>query len=159
MELKVIENLLEKYWEGETTRSEEKVLMDFFTNESIPSHLQKAAALFIYYSKQKAIEIKNPGFDEKSIAKINPEKYSSLLWWKIAASVLIICASVFLIYRINDKMRDEDQIVENTVSYEDPEKAYEETKKALLLISAKLNTPEKYTDEIGKINEASALFK
>src|SRR5690606_16144291 len=100
-----------------------------------------------------------PYFEEELTRRVNKQRSPGFSWWKIAASILLVCASVFLVYQMTEQSEDGVRIVENTVAYEDPEKAYEETKKALLLVSAKLNTPEKYTSEIGKFNEAATLFK
>ena len=49
MELARIEKLLDKYFEGETTISEEKELKVYFTGETVPSHLEKYKDLFGYF--------------------------------------------------------------------------------------------------------------
>ena len=159
MELKQIESLLEKYWEGETSISEENLLKDFFANCPVPPHLQKAAAVFAYYNEQQKIALKDAEFENDINVLLEPGNSSGFSWARIAAAVLLVCASAFIIYKMNPTVTDKETIVESTNTYEDPEKAFEETKKALLLISAKLNAPEKYTSEFAKINEASALFK
>jgi len=158
MEPKKIERLLEKYWEGETSSSEEKLLKDFFAKGTVPTHLQKAASVFAYFEEQQKIELKDTAFD-RDVTELLLEKPAGFSWLRIAAAVLLICASIFVIYKMNPKIVEEEAIVENAIDFEDPEKAYEETKKALLMISAKLNAPQEYTSELSKINEASALFK
>ncbi|QRR01127.1 HEAT repeat domain-containing protein [Dyadobacter sandarakinus] len=45
-----IEELLTKYYEGETTVEEERELKRFFQNEPIPMHLQSHAAQFVYFT-------------------------------------------------------------------------------------------------------------
>lgn len=47
MDYKYIEQLLERYWEGETTLQEEHILRTFFSQPEIPEEFQKYQILFI----------------------------------------------------------------------------------------------------------------
>ena len=53
MDSKQIEQLLEKYWNTETSLEEEQQLRDFFRGESIPEALKETAELFRYFDHQK----------------------------------------------------------------------------------------------------------
>ena len=81
-----IKQLLEKYWQGETSIEEEKQLHDFFLGNDIPEEWKKYRMLFVWKNKQKAITI-----DKKAAAL--PQKsifvhlYPTL---KMVASVLIL---------------------------------------------------------------------
>ena len=46
MDYKYIEQLLERYWEGETTLQEEAILRAFFSQPDMPDHLRKFQPLF-----------------------------------------------------------------------------------------------------------------
>ena len=46
MDYKYIEQLLERYWEGETTLQEEAILRAFFSQDDVPAHLMKYKSLF-----------------------------------------------------------------------------------------------------------------
>ena len=46
MDYKYIEQLLERYWEGETTLQEEAILRTFFSQDDMPEHLRKFQPLF-----------------------------------------------------------------------------------------------------------------
>jgi len=46
MDYKYIEQLLERYWEGETTLQEEAILRAFFSQQDMPDHLRKFQPLF-----------------------------------------------------------------------------------------------------------------
>ena len=46
MDYKYIEQLLERYWQGETTLQEENILRSFFSQPDIPENLQKYRPLF-----------------------------------------------------------------------------------------------------------------
>ena len=52
MDYKYIEQLLERYWQGETTLQEENILRSFFSQQDIPEHLQKYKALFTYEKEE-----------------------------------------------------------------------------------------------------------
>lgn len=56
MNTKKIEQLLDKYFEGETSLKEEKILRDFFRNESVPDNLQTFREQFLYASEMSEIE-------------------------------------------------------------------------------------------------------
>ena len=53
MELKLVEQLLEKYFQGETTIAEEKQLKAYFSSNDVAPHLAKYQALFGYFETQK----------------------------------------------------------------------------------------------------------
>ena len=46
MDYKYIEQLLERYWEGETTLQEEAILRAFFSQDDVPAQLMKYKSLF-----------------------------------------------------------------------------------------------------------------
>ena len=49
MELTKIEELLEKYFEGNSNETEEQVLKSYFLQENVAPHLQKYKALFGFF--------------------------------------------------------------------------------------------------------------
>ena len=52
MDYKYIEQLLERYWQGETTLQEETILKTFFSQPDIPEDLRKYSALFTYEAEK-----------------------------------------------------------------------------------------------------------
>lgn len=52
MDYKYIEQLLERYWQGETTLQEETILKTFFSQPDIPEELRKYSALFTYEAEK-----------------------------------------------------------------------------------------------------------
>ena len=71
MDYKYIEQLLERYWEGETTLQEEDILRTFFSQPEIPAELQKYQPLF---TCQKKDEVLGDDFDAKILAMIDEER-------------------------------------------------------------------------------------
>ena len=47
-----IDELLDKYFEGETSCEEERELRRFFTEEEVPEHLQTYRPLFAYLNRE-----------------------------------------------------------------------------------------------------------
>ena len=55
MDYKDIEQLLERYWQCETSVEEESVLRDFFSREEVPAHLLRYKNLFVYQQVQQEV--------------------------------------------------------------------------------------------------------
>ena len=82
-----IYNLLERYWQGETSLEEERLLQDFFSGEdSIPEELKAYKSLFIWKNQQKAIQ----GTPVRPFVSKKPLMYYFYPAMKIAASVLVV---------------------------------------------------------------------
>ncbi|MDR0960938.1 MAG: hypothetical protein LBM62_00015 [Mediterranea sp.] len=68
MEYNGIEQLLERYWQGETSPEEEALLRDFFSGDAVPKHLLRYKDWFAYQLLQQA-EL-GEDFDERVLAQI-----------------------------------------------------------------------------------------
>jgi hypothetical protein len=68
METQQIEALLAKYWECETSLSEERLLKAYFKQSNIPPHLQVYQAQFAYYEQSKPSE--NVDFETRILRSI-----------------------------------------------------------------------------------------
>ena len=68
MDYKYIEQLLERYFQCETTLKEEDILRTFFSQEDVPVWLTKYKALFSYEAQQEAPL--GDDFDERVLAAI-----------------------------------------------------------------------------------------
>lgn len=74
MDYKYINQLLERYWSGETSLEEEKILRTFFSQEDLPAELQRYKDLFAYQGAQRKEETLGEDFDRKLMAAINAER-------------------------------------------------------------------------------------
>jgi hypothetical protein len=142
MNIKEIERLLEKYEEGLTTTSEEKLLKEFFRGTDIPENLRPYASLFNYFDQAKSETIADPGFDKKTTDTLShPNLKSEIVNLKSTRHhVMAIAASLLLIVGLFFTFRH-DIFRKNTVtSYTaQQEQAYAEVQKALYTVSANLN--------------------
>jgi hypothetical protein len=68
MDYKYIEQLLERYFQCETTLKEEEILRSFFTQEDVPVWLMKYQTLFSYEAQEE--EPLGDKFDEKMMSLI-----------------------------------------------------------------------------------------
>jgi len=103
-------------------------------------------------------------FDEELLSIINEEKSietrkkNSLKYWSIAASIAFVI-SAGIIFR-NDFIKVEPQVsIVEIDTYNDPEKAFEETKRALQLISSKLNQSDAYASQFSKFEQSQENLK
>lgn len=70
MDYKYIKQLLERYWECETTLQEEAILRSFFSQEDVPAEFQQYKALFTYELQKE--EVLGEDFDARILEKIQP---------------------------------------------------------------------------------------
>ena len=139
MNLQEIERLLEKYFEGESTLSEEEQLRKFFASGNVPERWNDLARYFTYFDQEKDLSMMDPSFDESIMEKVKESKLGAIMdihrpwiYWisGIAATILILLAIFVKFDPISKRVED---------TYKDPQLAYNEAKKILLFVSAKFN--------------------
>ena len=70
MKVNEIERLLTRYYDGETSETEEKELKRFFTEEDVPAHLLAEKEIFMQLAAQPAPEIPE-GLESRLSRKID----------------------------------------------------------------------------------------
>ena len=73
MDYKYIEQLVERYWAGETTVEEERILRDFFSQPEIPEHLREEAVLFRSFAADQDVKL-DEAFDQRVLARVEKEE-------------------------------------------------------------------------------------
>ena len=159
MELPKVNELLEKYWQGETSREEEAQLRRYFREEEPPAALRSVAELFRYYDHPPQLD---EDFDEQLLAQLSEGK--SVAMWpallKIAAVVAIFLAGAWWTKQAYFTSPEPAvAIVTSSDTYEDPERAYEETKQALLLVSSLMNEGTQHLAKLEKFDEAQQTVR
>ena len=71
MDYKYIEQLLERYWEGESTLQEEAILRAFFNQEDVPACLMKYKSLFDCGLQKETL---GDDFDARILSRIGQEE-------------------------------------------------------------------------------------
>jgi hypothetical protein len=165
MDYKEIEHLLQKYWQANSSLQEEEKLRNYFCYGVVAEHLKQYKPLFQQIAESKSFAdnaMLNEDFDQHIIAKIKNNE--NIGWWqklnqplKIAASIIIVFTVGWIVFWqrpdavVNDK---------NHVTINDPQQAYKETKKALLMISVNLNRGKLHASEsLSKMDSAQNIIK
>lgn len=74
MDYKYIEQLLERYWECQTSLEEENILRTFFSQEDVPGSLLQYKALFCYEQQQKEACSLGDDFDERILGLVEQQE-------------------------------------------------------------------------------------
>jgi hypothetical protein len=161
MDYSEIKILLEKYWNCETTLEEESLLQEYLSGSDITEDLKEFAPLFQYYKSQRKVKI-SEGFEEKVINEIESKEKKGKrkylhIYYKAAAAVILILFFVTIQQRFIAVREKATVVVQDT--FDDPEKALEETKKALLLVSEKWNKGKENIAKLSEFNKAEKIMK
>jgi hypothetical protein len=161
MDWKFIEELLDKYYNGETTLEEEKILTDFFRTGNVPAHLKHEKMLFGVY-ETSSLEVPDVLTDEQIMAGIaNRKRTIPALHFRSRIKILsAIAAGVLLVLGLTFFLKtDFFSTKKNYGTYDDPQIAYAQTKKALMLISGKLSKGSTSLSKISKFTEMQIISK
>ncbi len=85
MDYKYINQLLERYWKGETSLEEEKILRTFFSQDDVPEDLLKFKDLFAYEQIQKKEEVLGEEFERRLEAIIDNDETSKTRVYSLTA--------------------------------------------------------------------------
>lgn len=156
MDLHEVEQLLERYWQCETSVEDEQRLRDFFAAGNIPSSLKGPSDLFLFLSaeKGKTLALNFEGTVTKKLKERREGKVIHMLSYgnmaRIAAGIVVVVAATFLIRQEIRKSYPKE--LQDT--YSDPQIAFEETKRALQMISNSFGKAKKEASKIQMLNEA-----
>lgn len=75
MDYKYINQLLDRYWQGETTLEEEQILRSFFSQLCVPEELAKYRPLFVYEQTEPKADRLGDDFDERLLAMIDEPQH------------------------------------------------------------------------------------
>lgn len=140
MESQVIETLLDKYFEAETSGTEEAQLKSYFSSGEVAPHLQQYIPMFCYFEQAGKEHLTKEVTYAPSNSKFSAGKRKLYSWVAVAASIIILLGIV---------VQQENQVNE-LGTYEDPELAMQKTMEALEMMSFYMNAG---TEELGYIEE------
>jgi len=121
MELAKIENLLEKYFEAETSIKEEAILQEYFAQQDVPEHLMQYKEMFNFFNNSSLETSK------RTIELTKETKRSISIKWLSIAAMFVFFVGIYSVYQQNEAEKEEARL------------AYMETQKALDLIAQSLN--------------------
>ncbi|WP_431242838.1 hypothetical protein ACQ9BO_24430 [Flavobacterium sp. P21] len=151
MELDRIENILEKYFQGETTIAEEKELKEYFSSPNVARHLEQYQPMFGYFSQVK---------QQKSTQKIPLQtKKRNVAWLSIAASAVVLLG-IGTYFFVSEKTAAPAVAQSELGTYDNPEEALKATQKALALLSNNVNVGIESVQYINEYEQSkNKIFK
>lgn len=161
-----IDDLLEKYWECETSLEEEKELKAYFNKSEYDKKYADVAPLFRYYDREQKVGGLDSFFDQRIMAEIENVQPKAkgkgkvlTLFGNIAKVAAVGLIVVTAGYFIKEELSKDEMKPYVSDTFEDPEKAFEETKKALQMISKNFNKGRKEVRKLSTFNEAQEKVK
>jgi hypothetical protein len=154
MESQRINILLQKYFEAETTLTEENELITYFTSGEVDENLKMYVPMF---SGMKELSVgENPGLGDELMNHILESEHREKLryrWmWQmvtgVAASVILVMLAVNF-YSNQNQWHD---------TFTDPDEAYVEATKTLEFVAGKYNKGMAQLNPIGKMEDATIPF-
>ncbi len=141
-----IEKILAKYFEGETSLAEERMLREFFLQEDLPAHLKDLREQFMLFEEESNIELP-PDFDARLFTEIEKQKKSSkasrrayIYYISAVAATILLLITVFVRF---DPFTSSSRYNEH-----DAEIAFNEASRILYYVSDKFNMG---TNPLGKV--------
>lgn len=140
MDLKQVEELLDKYLDAATSLKEEEQLRAYFNSGEVAPHLIEYQALFGYFNRAREEQYEG----KKSLPNISYNRKVVFSWVGIAASILLVIG-LFL---------NQSSQTHEFGTYDDPEVALQKTKEALNFLSKNLNSGTQHLGYLQEFNNA-----
>ena len=160
MNTKEIEGLLEKFYQGNSSLREEKLLRDFFQGRQIPAHLKSHQPLFTFFADEQRQVISNVDFEkqvteqfafrsaERQPKPMYPKRNRLLFMTGIAATILLL---ISLFYTFHHDIFNTDQSRNDSYN---TKLAYADANEALLIVSSNLNAGLKQVSRLQMVDKA-----
>ncbi len=157
-----IDRLLERYLEGETSLGEERILRDFFAQKDLSAKYKPYSEMFHAFQTVASDRLNDRRFDKAWTGKLRGRSgqgksvFSSGRWYAVTgiAATLLLAVILFVPLRKLPLVNHFSQKIEDT--FDDPRQAYQETIRALLVVSEKLNAG---TDQMKDLEKFDAGMK
>jgi hypothetical protein len=167
MDYKYIEQLLEQYWQGNTSLEEEQILRTFFCQKEVPASLMPYRALFVYQQEEQQQHL-GEEFDAKILAQIDeqpmrvvraqriPLSHRFRPFYKAAAAVAILitvgtAASRSPLFNQQEEEMGDEEFATIQETYTDPDRAYSDLSDALMTVSDRI---QKFQSQ--QVNDSTA---
>ena len=162
MDYRQIEELLEKYFAGQSTLEDEAELHDFFRQPELPASLRRYQPLFNYFEEAANI-VPSTSFDERLRAQLATTPSRRRQLWPLlarAAAILLIVTAAWWVFRDTAPAAEPQAVDWSKYEPETAEEAYRITRLALLRTSAELNRGAGMAaKEVDKVRNLGKFFK
>lgn len=153
MEYNKIRELVERYWEGETSLEEEAALRSFFEAAApgLPADLEEARPLFVYFAVEAKKEIPVPAI----VVKMRPLQH----WMKYAAVLLVALGVGYGAKKYQERQADMRFVASREDTFDDPDKAFAATQKALRILAGQLHKGTAPVQKLAYFSEVQQIIK
>ena len=147
------QDLIERFFEGQTSNEEEQELYAYFSGKNVPEHLLPYREVFAYFETGIKEEESNHQITDRKINK-SPRNNKMKIWASIAASLLILIS--FGIYHFTKEKEfniyEGSYIIRNGVKITDPKIVIPEIKKTLYLVQQQEKENDLIAQQLLEIN-------
>lgn len=162
MEYQQIRTLLDRYFEGETTLADERLLREYFSGVEIDNRLREYAPLF-----QVLVQEKQRRLDGRKAEEMRPRPMASSTlriryrqWIARAAAVLLVVATLWWVYSPAPSEVQTAEVDWSKYEITDEAEALRITQGALFQVSRSLNDGAKAAaGQVDRIQEIGKFFK
>lgn len=156
-----VDELLAKYWDGETTVKEEAILKAYFKSSQVAEQHQAYTEMFLFFDQQSQVRYEQKDTVKLDVKPVSGSKVMTLgikKWiYAVAAVSTLVLGAVFVMKNMNPESTNTKYA--NIHEIEDPEEALRVTKEALALVSKKFRkSQESIKENMGALEKAS-IFK
>jgi len=150
-----IEKILEKYFHGETSLAEERMLREFFRQEELPAHLAELKDQFVMY-EEAAAEVLPDDFDDtvfEAISRVEHQnrasKRSKIYYISGVAATILIIVTVFIRF----------DFFMSSYTDDDVDKAFTEATQILSFVSEKFNKGAAPLQKVARFDDGITNLK
>ena len=156
-----IRKMLDRFYAGESTLEEERILQDYFSAARIPEELIPDRDLFRSLGSAADSVVVPDGLNQKILAVLGEQEKKVIRTRRItvfslsglAAGLLVVVALYVGYFKNNGGGRLASNQITDT--YTDPQDAYEEAKRTLAYVSAKLSTGTTELEHVAQVSKTS----
>jgi len=155
-----IRKLLDRFYTGETTLEEEQILQDYFSSTSIPEELMPDRDLFRSLGTSDSVAVPEDlnqkildVIDQQEKKVVRTRRISVFSLSGLAAGLLVVIALYMGYFRAD---RPGMLAYQMTDTYENPQDAYEEARRTLAFVSAKLNTGTSGLEHVKQVSKTTS---
>ena len=156
-----IRKMLDRFYAGESTLEEERILQDYFSAARIPEELIPDRDLFRSLGSATDSVVAPDGLNQKILAVLGEQEKKVIRTRRItvfslsglAAGLLVVVALYVGYFKNNGGGRLASNQITDT--YTDPQDAYEEAKRTLAYVSAKLSTGTTELEHVAQVSKTS----
>lgn len=171
MDYKQINELLEKYWQGESSLDDENALHQYFESDQIAKEHQSFKPLFSFFKKEAEISL-DESFDKKIQARLSQESKSKPVsrvfrlpqLARIAAVLLIGIGIGYFAFQQGKSDAGKEKVASQGIDWSkyevtDEEEAIKQVELALRLISNNVNKGTSVASKsVGKMEKATKII-